>query len=200
MATVAMLGPADHGRPLTLDEFLAGDYERGYHYEIIDGRLYVSPLPNLPEDRVEDWLFFKLKLYAQAHPEVINFVNNKARVFVPGRTRVTAPEPDLAAYSGFPLELPLRAVRWQDVSPVLVGEILSSDDPDKDLVRNVELYHRVPTIKEYWVLDSREDPDHPQMLVHRRHGKKWRLIHLDFGDTYTTKLLPGFELRIDPRS
>ena len=41
------LGPADHGRELTYDEFLAGDYEEGHKYELIDGRLYVSPFGQL---------------------------------------------------------------------------------------------------------------------------------------------------------
>src|SRR5207302_182190 len=143
------------GRPMSLEEFLAGDYQEGCHYELIDGKLYVSPLPNLPEDLVADWIYFKLKLYAREHPEVINHVTNKARIFVPGRADVTAPEPDLAAYRNFPKDYPFRSLRWQDVSPILVGEVLSAEDPDKDLVRNVELYLQVPTLKEYWVLDTR---------------------------------------------
>jgi Uma2 family endonuclease len=85
------------------------------------------------------------------------------------------------------------------VSPILVVEVLSSDDPDKDLVRNVDLYHQVPTIKEYWVIDGRDDPNRPTLLVYRRHGRKWRTYELAFGETYTTKLLPGFTLLLDPR-
>jgi Uma2 family endonuclease len=198
MATVTKLGPLDQGRPMTLDEFMAGDYQEGYQYELIDGRLYVSPSPNLPEARVDLWIFRKVQRYAEDNPEVINFVYNKVRVFVPGRPGVTNPEPDLAAYHRFPLHLPFREVRWQDVSPLLVGEVLSLDDPDKDLVRNVELYFQVPTIKEYWLFDTREDPEQPRLRVHRRHGRKWRLIDLSYGEVYTTKLLPGFELLLDP--
>jgi Uma2 family endonuclease len=98
------------------------------------------------------------------------------------------------------LDLDLREVRWQDVSPLLVGEILSLDDPDKDLVRNVQLYLQVPSIEEYWLLDTRGDPNRPTMRVYRRHGAKWRSpIELSYGDTYTTKLLPGFQLLLDPR-
>ena len=199
MATVTKLGPADHGRPMTFEAFMAGDYEEGYQYELIDGRLYVSPAANLPQDWVERWLHGKLDRYAREHPDIINYVTAGARVFVPGRRRITTPEPDLAAYHDFPLHLPLRRLRWQDVSPILVGEVLSIDDPDKDLVRNVELYFLVPSIKEYWVLDTRDDPDRPTLRVHRRHGSRWRVIDLAYGDTYTTKLLPGFELIIDPR-
>src|SRR5262245_32590984 len=111
------IGPADHGRPMTLDEFLAGDYQEGNQYELIDGRLYVAPEADLPEGRVDHWLYTKLSQYSHEHPEIINFVYYKTRVFVPGRRRVTAPEPDLAAYRDFPLHLPFRRVRWQDVSP-----------------------------------------------------------------------------------
>ncbi len=199
MATVTKLGPADHGRPMTLDEFTRGDYEEGYQYELIDGKLYVSPAPEAPQGRLFLWLFKKLDRYAEQHPEAINYVHPHARVFVSDRPGETVPEPDVTAYRDFPVDLPLSAIRWKDVSPVLVVEVLSEDDPDKDLVRNVELYLQVPTIKEYWVLDGRTNPNQPGLRVHRRHGKRWRVIDVAFGETYTTKLLPEFALTIDPR-
>lgn len=200
MVTVLKLGPGDHGRAMALEDFLAGDFEEGYQYELIDGKLYVSPEPNLPQDWVEKWIYRKLLRYSEQHPEAINYVSNKARVFIPSRARATCPQPDLAAYRNFPLHRPIRELRWQEVSPVLVGEVLSLEDPDKDLVRNVELYLQVPSIKEYWLFDTREDPEQPTLRVHRRHGKRWRLLEFSYGATYTTRLLPGFALAIDPRS
>lgn len=197
MATVVKIGPADHGRPMSLEEFEGGDYEEGFRYELIKGRLYVSPQPDLPENQVEEWINGKLKQYARRRPEVVNYVSSKARVFVPGLD-ATTPEPDQAAYRNFPLHLPKRQVRWLDVSPLLVVEILHRDDPEKDLVRNVALYFQVPSIKEYWVIDAREDADRPTMLVHRRHGQRWRILPLAFGETYSTRLLPSFKLTIDP--
>jgi Uma2 family endonuclease len=200
MATALKLGPADHGRPMSLQEFLAGDYQEGSLYELIDGRLYVSPLPDPPENVVEQWLHFKLKLYSRDHPAVVNYVTNKARVFVPGRPRATALEPDVAVYRKFPLDRPLRELRWQELSPLLVAEVLSKDDPAKDLVRNVDLYLQVPSIKEYWLLDTREDPELPGMRVYRRRRTRWRILEVVPGATYTTPLLPGFKLTLDPRS
>lgn len=137
MATILKLGPADHGQPLTLEEFHAADWEEGCQFELIDGRLYVTHEPDPPQNIVEIWLFLKVSLYSAQHPEVINFVTNKARVYVPGRRSVTNPEPDLAAYADFPLASSYADIRWQDESPMLVGEVLSPHDPDKDLVRNV---------------------------------------------------------------
>jgi Uma2 family endonuclease len=185
---------------MTLEEFLAAPAIEGYQYELIDGKLYVSPEANLPEFRVENWVYIKLFLYTQKHPGVANFASNKARVFVPSRRRVTNPEPDVAVYRNFPLERPFRSVRWQDVSPILVVEVLSLDDPDKDLVRNVELYLQVPSIKEYWLFDTREDPEQLRLQVRRRYRGQWRLEEFAPGETYTPKLLPGFALRLDPRS
>ncbi|OAI38935.1 hypothetical protein AYO40_01475 [Planctomycetaceae bacterium SCGC AG-212-D15] len=200
MKVIHKLGPADHGRPLSEDEFFSADYREGYRYELIDGRLYVSPQANPPQDRVNTWLWGKIFHYSSERPDIINYLSAKARVIVPGRPGLTIPEPDLTAYRDYPLDLPFEEIRWEDLHPILVAEILSKDDPDKDLVRNVELYLQVPSIKEYWVLDGRENSDRPLLLVFRRRGNKWTKIEVPFGDVYTTKLLPGFQLKVDPRS
>jgi Uma2 family endonuclease len=159
----------------------------------------VASQPNLPEGLAEKWLLKELERYAEEHPETVNFVYNKARVFVPNRVGLTVPEPDVAAYRDFPLELALTRLRWRDVSPILVGEVIAKDDPDKDLVRNVDLYLQVPSIREYWILDTRISAAEPTMYVLRRRGQRWqRTIEVHFGETYTTRLLPGFELRLVP--
>jgi len=120
MTTVLKLGRADHGRPLSLEEFQASDYEEGYRYELIDGVLYASPSPSAPQAFIDHWIDLKLQRYSDAHPDVINLVFGKCRVFVPDRPGVTNPEPDVAAYHDFPLDLDYRELRWQDVSPLLV--------------------------------------------------------------------------------
>src|ERR671937_1307530 len=99
MATVQLkLGPLDHGRRLSLFDFEDAEYERGFRYEIIDGRLYVSPAPNLPESVLESWLRRKLERYMEAHPEVVGYVATRGWVFLPARVRPSVPEPDLAVY------------------------------------------------------------------------------------------------------
>ena len=199
MSTVHLkLGPADHGRLLTLDDFESADYEPGFKYEIIDGRLYVAPEANLGEHRLERWLARKLERYAEDNPAVLNFVAEKARVFVP-RRRATIPEPDVAAYQDFPEDARLDEVRWQDVSPLLVAEVLLGGDAHKDLTRNPDLYLAVPSIREYWVLDGRDDPEKPTLVQHRRYGKRWVVRSFPYGSTFATKLLPGFSLPVDPR-
>ena len=201
MATALVLTPADHGRPMTREDFEAARGQEGYCYELIDGKVYVSPAPDLPHDSILDWLLDVLKDYSRAHPEILNYVSPKARVYVPGQEETTSPEPDLAAYRDFPRHLPIRERSWRNISPILVAEIVSEDNPAKDLERNVELYVQVPSIREYWILDPRADADQPTFTVYRRRGRRWQNpITVGPGETYTTRLLPGLELPVDPHA
>jgi Uma2 family endonuclease len=193
------LGPADHGRRLSLARFEEAEYFPGFKYEIIDGRLYVSPQPNPPECVLENWLRRALDRYSDSHPDVINFVAAKSRVYLPRRPRKTIPEPDIAAYANFPHDTPLRRLRWRNLSPILVAEVLVEGEFEKDLSRNPMLYLSLPSIQEYWVLNGSEEPDEPSLIQHRRRGKHWAIIVHPFGSKFTTALLPGFGLVIDPR-
>jgi Uma2 family endonuclease len=197
MQTRVYLTPKDHGRPLTLEEFQHAGSRGGYHYELIDGRLEVSPLPDFPHDDLCELIKHLLRRYAEQHPDVLRHVKGTVRVFVPGRRATTAPEPDVAAYRDFPTGRPRSRIRWQDISPALVVEVLSEDNADKDLVRNRELYLEVPSIREYWIVDPRQDADRPELTVYRRRGSRWqRPLHVPPGGTYTTRLLPGFVLNL----
>src|SRR5262245_28169919 len=93
------LSPRDHGRPVTDEGLTLNEFVPGYKYEVIEGRLYVSPEANMPEDWVTGWIHRHLFLYSLARPDVINYLSLKARIFVPMRRRgETIPEPDVAAY------------------------------------------------------------------------------------------------------
>jgi Uma2 family endonuclease len=200
MITSLYLTPKDQGRPLTLDEFQRADSLEGHRYELIHGKLEVTPLPNLFHDEVLDWLKDRLKDYAKSRPDILRKIKGPARVFVEDDPDVTAPEPDVAAYRVFPDDLNQARADWQDITPVLVAEVLSPDSAEKDLIRNLELYLQVPSIREYWVIDPLTDSWQPSMTVYRRRGRHWqRPIHVEAGGTYTTRLLPGFTLDLDLR-
>jgi Uma2 family endonuclease len=192
-------GPADHGRLVTADELATAEYEEGFKYEVIDGRLYVSAAPNMPENFLEMWLRDRLWDHVRVANAPTGRVTTRARVFVPGRPRLTVPEPDVAVYLDYPVHTPVGQLRWENVSPQLVAEVLVEGDPRKDLERNTELYLQVPSVGEYWVLDGRDNPDEPILIQHRRYGKRWVVRTHPFGSTLTTKLLPGFSLLVDPR-
>ncbi len=199
MRTKLKLGPADHGRRVPFEEFLEADFVQGWHYQYIQGRVDVAPMPDPPADHLENWLLDQLKAYAVWHPQVINKVTAKGAVYVAGRDDVSYPEPDIAAYHDYPTGRRVPQ-KWHEVNPVLVVEVLTPSHAEKDTVRNVEVYLEVPTIKEYWIVDPRERPGEvsPRLIVHRRHGRAWRVTEVPYGGTYTTKLLPGFVLLFDP--
>jgi Uma2 family endonuclease len=193
------LTPRHHGRRVSLEDFENSTGDPGYKYELIDGRIYVSAMPDPPQDLTEMLLFGRLFNYRLLHPDVIDHVTPKARVFVPGRTYTTCPEPDLSAYRDYPHELVRkRLIKWNQVSPILVAEIVSKKNAKKDFVRNVEMYEQVPSIREYWILSDLDSPGYPALTVYRKRGRKWQKpIVVSPGETYTTRLLPGFELKLD---
>jgi Uma2 family endonuclease len=200
MQTVLALGPADHGRAIHLEEFEHAHWQEGSRYELIDGRLCVSPVPNPLHDWIVVWINGLLCRYAEQHPTVINYVSTGSRVWVAKRPKATQPQPDVAGYHDYPLGEDQVVARWQDVSPLFVVEVVSEEDPNKDLVRNVELYELVPSIREYWIFDPRAQPTRPSLRVYRRRGQRWqRPKDFPFGSTYTTPLLPGLVLPVDPR-
>lgn len=191
------IGPHDHGREMTYDEFLAGDYEEGYKYELIDGELYVSPQPNLPHDIVLRHIDELLTIYKLQRRDIVKRVSSHSRVFVPGRRKTTCPEPDFAIYNDY---APSRKLSWEQVSPFIVVEVVSPDDPDKDYVRNVELYRQVPSVLEYWVFDDVAEDHGPILKVYSRTSgdQEWATMDYDSSATYQTRLLPGFALPVTP--
>jgi Uma2 family endonuclease len=195
MKTQLYLTPKDQGRSLSLEEFEHAGSQEGYHYELIEGKLDVSPLPDLSHDFIRKWLERRLDDYSDRHPEIIGHVQAPARVFVPHDPEATTPEPDVAAYRDFPEDPSVDELNWRDFSPLLVAEILSIDTADKDLVRNLDLYLQVPSIREYWILDPRRNGNRPSLTVHRRRGRRWQQpIDIAGGDSYVTRLLPDFQL------
>jgi Uma2 family endonuclease len=199
MKTIVQFGPRDHGRAVTSEDLNGAHYQEGFRYEVIEGRLYVSPLPNVPHDVLVEWLQDCLKAYSRSNPTVINYVSSHPRVFVPGNEEITAPEPDLAAYADFPTYGNVAATHWSDLQPLWVAEVVSEDDPDKDLVRNVELFRQAPSIREYWILDPVTISGHLRMLVYRRRGLRWqKAIVINEGETYEARFPPGFSLILNP--
>lgn len=192
MLTAVHFGPTDHGRPVNDDELRTAEFDAGFDYEVIFGRLYVSPAPDFDHDWIEKHIFGQVFMYSRQNPNVAAYVTDRARVFVPGVDKTTAPEPDLAIYSSVP------GGDWRTTTPLIVGEVLGGTDVEKDLSRNVDLYFRVPSIQEYWVFDIRQSAQRPDLIVHRRTADRWDVLEFDADHVYQTPLLPGLMLVIAP--
>ena len=201
MHTRLYLTPADHGRALSWEEFASADAQEGYRYEMIEGRVEVSPVPNLPHDIVLDRMLRALYAYSAQHDEILPYLSSHSRVFLPDPPEgITAPEPDIAGYTeSFPEGTPDTEKDWRNVSPAFVVEILSEDTEEKDLDRNRRLYLQVPSIQEYCIVNPRASGNVPMMIVDPRRGRRWGARRIVLGGaTWTTPLLPGFSLVLEP--
>lgn len=197
--TKPRFGPADHGRSVSDEVAESAEYVGGFKYEVIDGKLYVTPRQNLPENLLESWLYHLLDRYSEQHPEIVNFVATKSRIYVPGQARSTIPEPDLAVYSDVLLGKPLNQTHWRDISPFLVVEVMVEGEFEKDLSRNPILFHRVPSVSQYWVVNGTESVEKPSLIQYSRTKEFWDITTHRFGSKFRTNLLPDFELEIKPR-
>ncbi|MBI5763900.1 MAG: Uma2 family endonuclease [Planctomycetes bacterium] len=190
------IGPGDHGRLLSLDEWDRSCEEPGHVYELIDGVLHVSPRAKPFHDQWVTVICQSLRNYAARHPRVINYVSEEAEVVVHGRLGPTRPAPDVAAYKGFPRPAPSD---WDQVTPIIVVEVISPRRNEKDMVRNRHLYGSVRGISEYWIVDPTKDAERPTLTILTRRPRSiaWQPRVILFGDSYKTKLLPGFSLNLN---
>lgn len=195
MSTLLKIGPADRGRAISYEEFVASDFMRGYQYELIEGKLQVTPAPDPSHDFSDLYLLSTLLAYSKKRPDIASHVTNQARVIVPKKNRSTNPEPDIAVYRTFD-----RKKSWAVNVPFIVAEVASHGNSSKDFVRNVALYRRVPSILEYWVYFEDDLAEDWALRVHRREkaGEQWTLLDFSASDTYKTPLLPGFKLPVTP--
>jgi Uma2 family endonuclease len=201
MATLlAQLTPHDHGRLMSLADFDAASSQWGHRYELIDGRVCVSPVPGLSHERVVLWLFARLLAYSQQRPDVCNLVSPRSRLFAE-RDEPCCPEPDIAAFRNFNPQSSLTEQSWDDLVPLLAVEVLSAGNETKDTVRNLDVYLDVPTLLEYWMVDPLDVPTAPVLRVRQRlTRRRWRReVVVPFGGTYTSPNFPDLNLLWQPQ-
>ena len=98
MATIAaplVIGPADHGSSMTLEEFLEADVVEGYRYELARGVLEVTQVPNDPHRQVVTNLYDAIARYRRMCPgRVLSYGGGaEFQLGLPGM--ITGRNPDL---------------------------------------------------------------------------------------------------------
>jgi Uma2 family endonuclease len=190
MATAALkqkrsrpFGPKSNGILMTPREFDRADFEDGWRYELINGVLVVSPPPlrneRDPNGELERWL----RNYQADHPlgGVLDLTLHEETV----RTRVGRRRADRVIWAGLG-RLPRRYE-----TPTIVAEFVSAGRRDR--IRDYE--HKrdeylAAGVREYWVIDRFQ---RTLTVFTRRRGRTRRQVFRQ-DQTYTTELLPGFEL------
>jgi Uma2 family endonuclease len=185
--TRIQIGPADHGRSMTLEEFLEAEEEPGYRYELARGVLEVTEVPNDPHGQIVDNLREALSAYRRGHRGLIRRIGHagEVRLIIPGLG--SDRNPDLAiVFSDAPLDNRRRRV------PALAVEVVSTGAAarQRDYEEKREEYLAFG-LREYWIVDPK---DRTVTVLSRGETSDitWSERVFRDGETIISGLLPGF--------
>jgi Uma2 family endonuclease len=174
---------------MSIDEYLSADFPEGHRYELVKGVVEMSPIPDIPHDRVVNKLHRWLMLSAEGRPDVVGYMSQRFAVTI--STRETAREPDFGVYG--PAESPLQPGRkWRDLTPMLVIEVVSQGQEPRDYDDKRRDYWDAG-VSEYWIAD----PQRKTLTVLSRHRVDWAEQVFSVGDAYHPANLPGLEIPVD---
>ncbi|MBZ5563869.1 MAG: Uma2 family endonuclease [Acidobacteriia bacterium] len=156
----------------------------GKRYEIIDGKLFVTPAPYLVHQRVVTRLTSYLAGFVENHKLGEVFVSPFDVVFC----EFDVVEPDLLYISK--ARASVLTPKNVQGAPDLVVEVLSETTAKRDRSIKLKLYGQYG-VQEYWVID----PDVPSADIYRRAvGGLELAAKLAAADALTSPLFPGFSL------
>ena len=182
MATVTTrIGPADHGRKMTLEEFQEAETEEGYRYELARGVIEVTKVPGDPHGQVVWNLYQAIVVYGQANPGVIRRGGggSEFQITLPGL--VSGRNPDLAVVFSEPHKH--RRLRGR---PALVAEVVSARSGDRDYRVKREEYLAYGAL-EYWIVDFLAR----RFTLLTRDGDVWREAIISADQAIPSIILPG---------
>ncbi len=187
MASIATrIGPADHGRAMSLEEFLEADEEPGFRYELARGVLEVTEVPDDPHGPIVYHLYRALALYDQSRPGLIRRYGGAAefRLWLPGM--ISGRNPDVAVV----LRNAPKDYRGRRI-PVLAVEVVSIGGEVRDYETKRQEYLAYGLL-EYWIVD----PQARRVTVLVRHGDVWAERVYQDDQTAEGIVLPGFRGRV----
>jgi Uma2 family endonuclease len=184
------IGPADHGRRMSLADFEHAEVQEGRLYELGRGVITVSDVPG-PRHLVQlNAIRRQLHAYDLQHPDKIHTIASGSDCKILLADLESERHPDVAIYKNPP---PEGDDFWASWIPEIVMEVVSPGSEQRDYVEKREEYLRFG-VREYWIVDAGRE----EVLVLRRSGGRWVERVLRVADVYRTRLLPDFEFRCEP--
>jgi Uma2 family endonuclease len=180
------VGPADHGRPMSLADFDHAEVQEGYVYELGRGVIVVSDVPKKRHLYQVESTRDQLVAYKLTHPGRIQIVagGSDCKILVAGYE--SERHPDLAVYKTPPPED--GEDFWSTWIPELVIEIVSLGSELRDYQEKREECLAFG-VHEYWIIDAEKQ----EMLVLQRVGGRWRERIVRPPEVYQTRILPGLQ-------
>jgi Uma2 family endonuclease len=182
IATPIRIGPADHGRAMSLEEFREAEEVAGYRYELARGVLESSEVPDDPHGVVVCNLYRAVTRFDIQQPGVIFRFGggNEFRFWLP--QMISGRNPDLGVVlRGAPKDWRGRRL------PALAAEVVSAGSIKRDYEVKREEYLAYGLL-EYWIVD----PFKRVVTVLTRRGDTWNEEVFRDGQIIGSLVLPGF--------
>ncbi len=166
--TQTRIGPADHGRRMSLADFDLADGEEGHLYELSSGVITVVDVPGKPHFDQVDEVKRQLYAYRAVHPQAVYRIGGGGEVKLLITGAESERHPDVALYKRPPDD---EDGLWATWVPDLVIEVVSPGSADRDYGEKRDEYLRFG-VREYWIIDS-DRGEAGELLVLRRVGGRW---------------------------
>lgn len=188
LRTKIQVGPADHGRRMSLEDFAEAEGKPGYRYELARGRVVVVDVPGLPHGFVVQNVNEAIRVFRAANQGMIYYIasGSDCALRLPGLQ--SERHPDVAVYLTGPSE---EERPWDSWAPDLAIEVVSKGGETRDYEEKREEY-LAAGVREYWIVEPRDQ----SVLVLTRRADVWAERKLSGADVLRTTLLPGFEVRV----
>lgn len=182
-----VIGLADSGRRMSLEQFSRASVQPGFVAELANGVIEVSGIPDYLHSVIVRRILQRVGVYCEAHPDVIAHfaAGSDAKIELWGRE--SERHPDVSIYLTFPPEDVRQP--WDRWMPEIAIEVVSASSGKRDHEEKPDDY-LAAGVKEYWIVDPRKK----SALIHTRRGDGWLLRKLGRRSTWQTQLLPGFKL------
>jgi Uma2 family endonuclease len=184
---VVHIGPADHGRRMSLDEFDKAIGQPGYLYELNKGVIEVSDVPHIRYGRQLQEVRDQLTGYKLANPGVIDYMGGGSDAKLLVEPAESERHPDLSVYLD-PAPADADDI-WSEWVPTIVVEVVSERSAKRDYEDKPAEYLAFG-VDEYWIVDA----ERRQFTAMTRFRGQWRSKVFKPSQKYASRHLPGFSL------
>jgi hypothetical protein len=180
------IGPEDHGRRMSLDDFDRAVARDGYLYELGTGVIEMSEVPKVGHAMQIQEARDQLVAYKLEYPGVIHLLasGNEAKLLIAPAESERHPDLLIYCHPAPELEHP-----WSMWVPEIVVEVVSESSRKRDYEVKPEEYLQLG-IEEYWIIDSARK----QMTALLRWRGQWKPLIVKPPKKHSTRFLPGFAL------
>jgi Uma2 family endonuclease len=189
--TATIIGPADEGRRMSLDDFITAEGRGGRLYELSRGIVTMVDVSSPRHSKILDAIREQFGRYRESHPGFIYMTSSGSECRLLIKDLESDRHPDLAVYKTPPPHAENDDEVWSQWIPEIVIEIVSPSSRSRDYRQKPEEYLRFGVL-EYWIVDVEE----AAMKVLRRSGGRWAERTVKPPELHKTRLLPGLEFSI----